>query len=506
MEDREFANLVRRLEVEACARPGLFRLKLMLITLGGYTALLLFFVALVGLLFWAAMAGNMLYHRLRFGLALVVAVPLLYVVLRTFFMRLPAPAGRELKREDAPRLFELLDKMQRRVAGPPVDQVLLDERFNAAIQQVPRFGLFGGHRNYLILGLPMLLGCRPSEFAATLAHEYGHIAGSHGKFGAWIYRQRGTFAAFQQKIDADAQESNLYGLIQRLLAYYAPWFNAYTFVAARQQEFDADNAASVWVGVEANAGGLIRGNLLSPWIQSDFWPRLYQQVGEAEHPRYLPYSAMRTAFPACEKDWATPERLAQVGQQKTELDDTHPSLSERLNAIGAPLTLPRPLDKNALDSFFAPQFAHQIIKEFDDGWWEEQKEQWEREYQRLKEGRQRLALLKGRVGKHLNVYEMHELAQLMAEFENRDDAIAILREMLRRPDGPFARSEALLGQLLLEADRAEGLAHCARAAHLDHKLREDCAQRGYDFLYRTQGEAEASQWARGLFEEDQATL
>lgn len=498
MEDPEFVKLVRRLEVAASTQPGWFRLRLMLISLGGYAALLLFFAALVGLLFWAA-AGNTLHQHLRFGLALAVAVPLLYVVLRTFLMRLPSPEGREITREDAPRLFELLDKMQRRVSGPPVHQVLLDDRFNAAIHQVPRFGLFGGHRNYLVLGLPFLLGCRPSEFAAALAHEYGHIAGSHGKFGAWIYRQRGTFAAFQQKIDAGAQEGNLYGLVQRLLNHYAPLFNAYTFVAARQQEFDADNAASAWVGVEASAGGLIRGTLLAPWIQSDFWPRLYRQIGESAQPRYLPFSAMRTAFTACEKDWANPERLAQAARDKTELEDTHPSLSERLNAIGAPLALPRPLDKNALDSFFAPHFAHHIIKEFDDNWWRGQKEEWERQHRRVSECRSRLHQLKSRAGKHLNIYEMQELAQLTAEFEQRDDAIAILRDMLKRPDGPFARSEALLGQLLLDAGQAEGLAHCARAAHLDHKLRDDCAQKGYEFLRHSQGEAKASAWARSLY-------
>ena len=73
---------------------------------------------------------------------------------------------------------------------PKVHEVLLTHDFNAAIAQVPRLGLFGFHKNYLILGLPLMMALSLDQFRAVLAHEFGHLSGAHGRFGSWIYRIR----------------------------------------------------------------------------------------------------------------------------------------------------------------------------------------------------------------------------------------------------------------------------------------------------------------------------
>ena len=72
--------------------------------------------------------------------------------------------------------------------------MLLTGDFNAAIVQHPRFGIFGGTRNYLMLGLPLMQSLSPAEFQAVVAHEFGHLWGAHGRFGAWIYRLRTGWA------------------------------------------------------------------------------------------------------------------------------------------------------------------------------------------------------------------------------------------------------------------------------------------------------------------------
>ena len=83
--------------------------------------------------------------------------------------------------------------------------MLVVDEVNAAVVQRPAFGLVGGPRNYLLLGLPLMEAMPPAEALAVVAHEYGHVAGSHGQFSAFIYRLRhtwGTIQAFTDQIGA----------------------------------------------------------------------------------------------------------------------------------------------------------------------------------------------------------------------------------------------------------------------------------------------------------------
>ena len=88
-----------------------------------------------------------------------------------------------------------------------------------------------------------------------MAHEYGHLAGSHGRFSAFIYRLRitwGTVQNFAQRI-----QGWLGRLIAPLVGWYAPYFNAYTFVLARSDEYQADAASADLVGAAAAARGFV---------------------------------------------------------------------------------------------------------------------------------------------------------------------------------------------------------------------------------------------------------
>src|SRR5690606_34102830 len=168
-----------------------------------------------------------------FGLALV---PVTYVVGRAFLTPLDPPEGRPVTPAEAPKLFSTLAKLRKQLGGPAIHHVLIDGRFNAAIMQRPRWGLFGRHTNYLILGLPYLLGVPPKEVLATIAHEYGHLCGNHGKLGAWVYRQRRTFDALADKVQQGADGNWALAGMAALLRKCMPYYDAYTFVLSRQNE------------------------------------------------------------------------------------------------------------------------------------------------------------------------------------------------------------------------------------------------------------------------------
>src|SRR5690606_34159755 len=64
------------------------------------------------------------------------------------------------------------------------------------------------------------------------------------------------------------------GLIGRFIAWYAPFFNAYTFVLARNQEREADQAAVEACSSETAGRALVRTCILAQQADETYWEPL----------------------------------------------------------------------------------------------------------------------------------------------------------------------------------------------------------------------------------------
>lgn len=499
MDDQQYEYLVRRLELEAHDNPTRFRSKVLAVSGIAYLTLAATLALVAGLallVFHLVRDNRSTWLLFQLGLMGLGLLGVLYTVLRAFLTRLPPPPGREVSRDEAPRLFELIDRVRDKLKGPPLHRVVIDRSFNAAIAQVPRFGLFGGHRNHLIIGLPYLQAMSTREMAATLAHEYGHLTGAHGKVSAWVYRQRVTFGALMDKVqgtDGDWLDSLLHAGLRR----FAPYFNAYTFVLSREDEYQADAAASHAAGRTANASSLCRGELLGRWFAEDYWPRLYAQASHRASPLLPPFAAMQAAFAANYGEWSTPERLDEALQRRSDLHDTHPCLRDRLDAIERKPALPLPVEKTAADMLLR-EFADVLAREFDEAWWAEERAEWQAHYGKQSEFRRRVAELSARPLDSLGPFELQELGTALVGCGRDRDARPVLEYLLARPDGPFPRARLIYGRLLLGAGDERGLEQLARAAGEDERLTEQCARDGYVWLRKARGEAEAADWAERL--------
>jgi Zn-dependent protease with chaperone function len=303
LEIDRFKSMVARLEQESAVAPRRYRVKVALLALVGFAILALVLatvgfglVALLGIAGALAFSGGAaLLLLLKLGkLLFLLAVPLWFTLksaVQALFLRLPAPAGREITRARAPALFAALDDMRARMAGPRFHHVLVVNELNAAVVQRPAFGLVGWPRNYLLLGLPLLECMTPDEAMAVVAHEYGHLAGSHGRFSAFIYRLRHSWGTLQAHMDHF--QGWLARLVAPLVRWYAPYFNAYTYVLARADEYRADAASARLVGAGSAAHALKRVNLAAR-ITSNSCRR--PTAGSASNPR--PRATCRTPGPA----------------------------------------------------------------------------------------------------------------------------------------------------------------------------------------------------------------
>src|SRR5437588_858521 len=188
MDQRQFEALVQRMERFAVRAPGTYRSWVLALALFGYTLLLALVIVLLLLLALLAF-GLRDAAWLSVKLGLVVGA-LLLVVLRSLWVRLEPPTGEPLARQEAPAFFARLDRLVAGLHTPRVHRVLVTEDFNAAVMQLPRLGIFGWYRNYLLIGLPLMQCLSGPQFEAVLAHELGHLSRGHARLGNWIYRLR----------------------------------------------------------------------------------------------------------------------------------------------------------------------------------------------------------------------------------------------------------------------------------------------------------------------------
>lgn len=464
MENSRFERLIHRLETVAARNPTSYRRRVALVALLGFAILgavlgmaLLMVALLVGAVLLLIKGGGGL-ALLAFKLGkflLLLAIPLwlmLKTSFRMLFARFPAPQGMEILPADAPRLFDRLEGMQRRMGGPAFHHVLLVDRLNAAVVQHPKLGLFGWNRHYLVLGLPLLQALDEDEALAVVAHEYGHLAGNHGRFSAFIYRLRSTWGQMQ----AVACTWNDWGsrLVARLFDWYAPYFNAYSFVMARADEYQADRSAAELVGAPAAATALLRVSVAARFEAHDFWPGIDRLArAQSEPPTGLSGEWHRAL---ADLDAARARRYRDEAlRESTGYDDTHPCLADRLGALREPPAdiLPA-VGVTAAQRWFGEALPR-IAGQLDEAWRDEVRGRWQERNAYLAERGQQLQVLRDRDDR--SAEEDWTLIVLVGELDPGADRRPAIEALLdRAPDHHGARFA--LGSLKLDAGDESGIA------------------------------------------------
>lgn len=508
MTNEQFAALVERNQALARRSPGLYRLRVALLALLGYAYM--FGLALVALIFSLGLALVLaLKPILLIKLIKFVWAPVLFVwaVLKAMFQRLPPPEGEPLDLAQAPELFAEIERERAAQDAAPIHQVLITDEFNAAIAQRPRFGLFGGSRNTLILGFRLLTAFSPDQFRAVLAHELGHLSGSHGYWGSRIYHLRRTWGQLQEQT---ANQGGLSGwLVGRFLGWYAPYFNAYSFPLARQQEYEADAAAARMVGAEAAASALVAVNVVSDWQGEHFWSPLIASARHKAAPPVNPYTEM-LRHPALPREVSQVEaRLGAAMREITGLADTHPSLADRLAGIGSAPQLAPPPEQTAA-TLYLGSAAARFADLFGERWQASNAEAWRSRYESAERERAELSeleqLARNEAGETvpdgLNAEQRFRMAVLIER--ERGDATAARRwldaALAAAPE--HAPSLYMRGRLCLEADEATGLADLEAAIQHDAEAIKPAAELAWRWLSQRDRKDEAEAWAERWRERD----
>lgn len=494
LTQEQFASLVKQLENQQ--NPGRYRQRVALLALLGYAylvgviAALILAIVLVTLLI---VKFGVLDPRL-FLLPLLLLVPLWIVVKSMLFVKMTAPEGLRLKRKQAPELFGLLDDLRRQLKAPKFHRVLVDRDFNAGVSQIPRLGLLGWHRNYLIIGLPLMQALSPEQFRAVLAHEMGHLSGNHARFSGWIYRVRRTWGQILDQFETQENEWLLW-MFKPFLNWYVPFFNAYTFVLARADEYEADRCAAEMSGKKHCAEALVAIRVKSPQLHA-FWDQVPSQTRHLVAPPAAYSELLATLRQPAAKNTST-SVLKDAFEQETDLADTHPCLRDRLTALGyrinRPEDLPMPdqVGITAAEQLLGETLT-EITQKYDQEWQSEVSEKWQERHQYLKQRYDRLTELNHQ-DQQLTMNEQWEQAYLTLEVEGQPQSWPLMRDFLDAyPEHPAANYN--VGMILLEQGDESGVEYLRNAMQRRYDWLADGCQLVYKFWYGQGDFEEAKTW------------
>lgn len=368
------AEFVSRLEQEAETHPNRHQIRALLLAALGYGylfGLLALLLLVISLLIILLAFGEM--RGLTVQLAVLLGV-LAYLLGRSLWVPFPLPEGIPLQKEQAASLFHELEQLGKRLKkAPRFHSILLTGDFNASVIQIPRLGMFGWHNNYLVIGLPYLLALSPAQFRSILAHELGHLSGEHSSFGGWIYRIRRSWFQLMQNLAREKHWGTF--LVKRFLNWYIPVFDAYSLVLRRANEYEADLTSAKLTDSETLAEALVRSRLIGTYLESRFWPSVMQRLESQSEPPAGVYTRMRESLQSALEPEIAQQWLESSLSQTTDDTDSHPSLANRIMALGVTPRLPQPLTASAAEHFLNDSLE-ELLTQMNRSWREANIDSW----------------------------------------------------------------------------------------------------------------------------------
>src|ERR1051325_2693547 len=482
MEQSEFENLIKPLEALAAENPSQYRLRVALLAALGYLYLLVVVAVLLTIVVLV-----LFYASFNWLVIKILWIPLVLVgiVLRSLWITLPVPEGVELQRAQAPVLFDLVHEVTTALNGPKVHHILLSGDFNAGIVQIPQFGMFGWQTNYLVVGLPMLRALNPAQFRAVLAHEVGHLSGKHGRFSGWIYRLRRSWIEVLVTVRRERHYASF--LFEPFVKWYAPYLNAYSFVLARAQEYQADAYSVELAGRETAAVTLARVEAKARKLNEDFWPDFFRQSKEEAKAQRDPFVQMLGGLGQPIRPVNTQRWFFESLQVPTGYDDTHPALADRLAAMGfakgssavdglLDQLVTTEQDNQAAASYYLRELPADFLGRENRMLREQLVRVWNESHSKYNEARKQLQKLNEQANeRELTLEEQWEHLTLTRQVHDRTTALPLLQKFLNEhPD--HAGAQIAMGAVLLEQQDAAGVEHLEKAMQLSPALTGDaCA-------------------------------
>ena len=289
----------------------------------------------------------------HFGPAVVGCVVVVFLAKPFLARPARAPSAMAIRREQAPLLFELVERIRTTVGAPQPREITIDTHVNASV------GFRGGIRSLLrrdglalTIGTPLLAGLTLRQLAGVLAHEMGHFAQGSGTrldyliraVNDWLGRVAYERDSWDDRLARASKTGDFRFAIVLRLAIFAVWLSRKLLGALalfgramgtfmlREMERDADRYQVALVGGDVFESTALRVRVLAVARQEALavsigaWREgtLCEDLGEL-------VAGLADRYTADERA----EIQKMVRERKQGLFDTHPPDAQRIASAKA---------------------------------------------------------------------------------------------------------------------------------------------------------------------------
>ncbi len=478
LSDEQFETIAKETETKAANDYAGYKKQLIAFASLGYLYIGFIVAILLGLVLitcWLSFAGHRIYAgAIKIVIFLLIVV---FVVLKSLWIKYDPPKGITLGRQDYPELFELLDEICTKL-NTRADTVVLDETFNAAVIEHPKLGLLGFNTNFLILGLPFLQSVRKEELKAVLAHEFGHLSGKHSQTSQWIYSLRIQWANILERL---GEKSFLF---YPFFMWYMPRYVAYSMILIRDHEKAADADSVKITGADAVGNMLMLVALKGKHLGEEIWQEIYKKAmtqEEAPEGIYNEIGERINHLPTRKlRQWLDEELKAEGSKI-----ETHPPTKERLALCGQltkfenisdedleKLVAPIPPGESAAEALLGdklPQLSAQISA----NWHNEVRELWQQRHQYYLQVKEEINKLEVKQEHEpLTINDLKQKAYLLEELDENKETVPIYYQILEQnPSDAIANFN--LGAYISRKHKQENLNGDDALKHLETCFKTD---------------------------------
>ncbi len=488
---------IARLEQELRENPKAYHRKVKILAWLGNLYIAFGVVVLVILLILACLSILVLK---AFAIKIIIPVAIfLYVIVKSLWISVEKPQGIAIQEKDAPELFKIINNLSLKLNSPSFHHVLITDDFNAAVVQTPRLGILGWYENYLIIGLPLMQSLSVQQLTSVLAHEFGHLSKNHAKTANWIYRQRIRWAQLYQLVEQNASRIDI--IFRPFFKKFVPYFASFSFPVARANEYEADKISVELTSAETVAQTLTTVNVVGCYLSEEFWPTIFKHAENMPKPTISPYLGYVNQLSEFSEPHKTKKWLDQSLKLQTNLEDTHPSLMDRLESIGQTAQLVFAEKGHTADLLLGDQLS-KITTTFDHQWQNNVLDVWQQHHQHIQQQKEYLKQLNEKLeqGEALSTDEKFAQVELTDTVLHQPDIAFDLMKKLYEEDLENALANYIYGRLLLERKDQNGCAILERSAQLNEFYQVTVYEMLYQF-YQEQGiAAEAEKYQQLMFD------
>jgi Zn-dependent protease with chaperone function/Flp pilus assembly protein TadD len=254
----------------------------------------------------------------------------LFALLRALFSRVKeTPPGHALLRRDAPELWLMVEDVAKRLNIRPMDAIYVTPWVDIAVNEKGSLlqKMRGSGQRNLMLGMGVLPGLTQGQFAAILAHEYGHFS-NRDTAGGDLAHQAYTSLDQLAKQLIRSGAARYYNPVWLFVMGYQRIFLRVTLGASRLQEMLADRYAAGAFGSTNFIEGL--QNTVRRTIEFQLGANLeLKKSFELKQPVNNLYNL--PAQPELQSE--TDKQIADIMRHTTKAYDSHPAIKERIDLV-----------------------------------------------------------------------------------------------------------------------------------------------------------------------------